>query len=85
MPFSNPDTEQICRLLHNVQSIAVVGLSPNEARPSNRVARALQSKGYRIIPVRPRHGRANALRYDRQKRSDGYCHPVHCSLDERQH
>jgi uncharacterized protein len=39
--------------LHNVHSIAVVGLSPNQARPSFRVARGLQSFGYRIIPVRP--------------------------------
>lgn len=53
MPFSNPDTEEICRLLGRVKSIAVVGLSPNEARPSFRVARGLQSLGYRIIPVRP--------------------------------
>jgi predicted CoA-binding protein len=36
-----------------VHSIAVVGLSPNQARPSFRVARGLQSFGYRIIPVRP--------------------------------
>ncbi|OGS98568.1 MAG: CoA-binding protein [Gallionellales bacterium RBG_16_56_9] len=53
MPFSNPDTEEIRRLLHKVHSIAVVGLSPNEARPSFRAARGLQSFGYRIIPVRP--------------------------------
>jgi len=53
MSFSNPKPEQIRRLLHEVHSVAMVGLSPNEARPSFRVARGLQSKGYRIIPVRP--------------------------------
>lgn len=53
MTFSNPEPEQICQLLHKVHSIAVLGLSPNEARPSFRVARGLQSRGYRIIPVRP--------------------------------
>jgi len=53
MTFSNPDAEQIRKLLQSVHDIAVVGLSPNEARPSNRVARSLQSFGYRIIPVRP--------------------------------
>lgn len=53
MPFSNPGTNEICQLLHQVRSIAVVGLSPNEARPSFRVARGLQGLGYRIIPVRP--------------------------------
>ena len=53
MPFSNPEPEQIRKLLLSVHSIAVVGLSPKEARPSFRVARGLQSFGYRIIPVRP--------------------------------
>ena len=33
--------------------IAVVGLSPNSERDSNRVARGLQREGYRIIPVNP--------------------------------
>jgi uncharacterized protein len=53
MPFTNPSTEQIRQLLLSVHSIAVVGLSPNTARPSFRVASGLQSKGYHIIPVRP--------------------------------
>ena len=53
MTFSNPEPEQILQLLHRVHNIAVVGLSPNQARPSFRVARALQSFGYRIVPVRP--------------------------------
>ncbi|MFZ2541460.1 MAG: CoA-binding protein [Gallionella sp.] len=53
MTFSNPEPEQIRQLLHRVHTIAVIGLSPNQARPSNRVARGLQGFGYRIIPVRP--------------------------------
>lgn len=53
MAFSNPEPEKIRQILHSVHSIAVVGLSPNQARPSFRVARGLQSFGYRIIPVRP--------------------------------
>jgi uncharacterized protein len=53
MTFSNFEPEKIRQILHNVHSIAVVGLSPNQARPSFRVARGLQSFGYRIIPVRP--------------------------------
>jgi predicted CoA-binding protein len=53
MTFSNPGPEKIRQILHDVHSIAVVGLSPNQARPSFRVARGLQSFGYRIIPVRP--------------------------------
>lgn len=53
MPFSNPSTEQIRQLLHEVHSIAVVGLSPNPSRPSFGVARGMQGKGYLIVPVRP--------------------------------
>jgi predicted CoA-binding protein len=53
MIFSNPAPEKIRQLLNTVHSIAVVGLSPNQARPSFRVARGLQTLGYRIIPVRP--------------------------------
>ena len=53
MKFANPSPEDICRLLREVHTIAVMGLSPNAARPSFRVAKALQSFGYRIFPVRP--------------------------------
>lgn len=35
--------------------VAVVGLSPNPARPSNRVASYLQRVGFKIIPVNPGH------------------------------
>jgi predicted CoA-binding protein len=51
--FTNPDTDAIRQLLKQIHTVAVVGLSPNESRPSFRVARGLQSMGYRIIPVRP--------------------------------
>jgi predicted CoA-binding protein len=40
-------------LLKKVRTIAVVGLSPQSARPSYFVSRAMQGFGYRIIPVRP--------------------------------
>ncbi|MDO8261999.1 MAG: CoA-binding protein [Gallionella sp.] len=53
MTFSNPEPEQIRQLLHNVHSIAMVGLSPNQSRPSFRVASGLQNLGYLIMPVRP--------------------------------
>ncbi|MBM3943607.1 MAG: CoA-binding protein [SAR202 cluster bacterium] len=39
--------------LRNSKTIAVVGLSDNPERTSYRVARYLQSVGYRIIPVNP--------------------------------
>lgn len=53
MPFVNPAADEICSLLKKVRNIAVLGLSPNQARPSFRVAKGLQGYGYRIIPVRP--------------------------------
>lgn len=41
------------QLLHNAKTIAIVGLSNNPDRPSNRIARYLQNEGFRIIPVNP--------------------------------
>lgn len=38
-----------------MKTIAVVGLSPKEIRPSYGVAKYLQSVGYKIIPVNPEH------------------------------
>lgn len=53
MSFANPAPAEILELLNKVHSIAVVGLSPDPARPSFHVAQGLQGLGYRIIPVRP--------------------------------
>lgn len=51
--FSNPDRDAIEQLLRDAKTVAVVGLSSDPARPSHRVAKALQEFGYRIIPVTP--------------------------------
>jgi predicted CoA-binding protein len=40
-------------VLARYRTIAMVGLSPRADRPSNEVARYMQSQGYRIIPVNP--------------------------------
>ncbi len=53
MAHTNPSPVEICRVLKSIRTIAVVGLSSNPARPSHGVAQALQSHGYRIVPVRP--------------------------------
>jgi predicted CoA-binding protein len=45
--------EELKDTLHNVKTIAVIGISPKEDRPSYIVASYLKSKGYRVIPVRP--------------------------------
>ncbi|WP_077620029.1 PLP-dependent aspartate aminotransferase family protein [Bacillus sinesaloumensis] len=36
------------------KTLAIVGLSSNPARPSNRLARKMQRLGYKIVPVNPR-------------------------------
>ena len=41
-------------ILDTCHVIAIVGLSSEQDRPSNRVGKYLQSNGYRIIPVNPR-------------------------------
>lgn len=46
--------EDVEHILRHSQTVAVVGLSNDPARPSNRVGRYLQSAGYRVIPVNPR-------------------------------
>jgi len=45
--------EEIKDILSTCKTVAVVGISPKEDRPSYIVASYLKSKGYRIIPVRP--------------------------------
>jgi uncharacterized protein len=42
-------------LLRSIKVIAMVGLSPNEEKPSNDVAKYLKNAGYRVIPVNPQH------------------------------
>ncbi|MCI3950639.1 MAG: hypothetical protein K0R53_124 [Burkholderiales bacterium] len=51
--FQNPDERERCALLQRIRNIAVVGLSPNPARPSYEVARAMQGYGFNVIPVHP--------------------------------
>ena len=55
------DDEDIARLARTTKVIAVVGLSPNEARPSWGVARYLQANGFRVIPVNPGHAGGRIL------------------------
>jgi predicted CoA-binding protein len=44
----------IQRLLHTSKTIAIVGLSSNELRPSHFVGYYLKRHGYRVVPVNPR-------------------------------
>ena len=49
------DPDEIARALTNAKTIAVVGCSPEESRPSNAIARYLLRAGYDVIPVNPGH------------------------------
>ncbi len=42
------------KILEETKTIAVVGLSPDPAKPSHQVAAYLKSQGYCIIPVNPK-------------------------------
>lgn len=51
--WKNPSDEELRQILLNTKTIAVVGLSENQRRPSYGVAAYLQQQGYRIVPIHP--------------------------------
>jgi predicted CoA-binding protein len=54
--FENPTREAIDNFLAQVKTIAVVGMSFDPDRPSYSVAMFMQSRGCKIVPVRPGGG-----------------------------
>ena len=56
MTYEHPPREEIKEMLRSANNIAVVGLSDNPERTSHMVSKAMQAKGYRIIPVNPKGG-----------------------------
>ncbi len=49
------DSNQLRKILQENKTLAVVGLSANDMRPSYFAAKYMQDHGYRIIPVNPRY------------------------------
>jgi predicted CoA-binding protein len=55
IPVFKPDDEQIKKILKKYHTIAIVGISQDEEKPSFRVASYLKDQDYKIIPVNPRY------------------------------
>ncbi|MFT5226618.1 MAG: putative CoA-binding protein [Polaribacter sp.] len=49
------DSDFLRRVLREYKTVAMVGLSSNESRPSNIVAKYLLDRGFTIIPVNPKN------------------------------
>lgn len=48
-----PSDEMLSKILTDTKTIALVGASPKEARPSHRVMAYLQKAGYKVFPINP--------------------------------
>lgn len=53
MNHDSYDDSYLRDILNNVRTIAVLGASPNSARPSYEVMHFLAAHGYRVFPVNP--------------------------------
>ncbi|SFZ97549.1 CoA-binding domain protein [hydrothermal vent metagenome] len=53
-PTVNSNPEEMREIFESVKTIAIIGLSPNETKASNMVAKYLQDAGYKIVPVYPK-------------------------------
>jgi hypothetical protein len=53
--FNLPVLAHVKEVLHTAKTIAVVGFSPKENRPSHMVGCYLMQAGFRVIPVNPGH------------------------------
>jgi len=54
MPLVNSNPEEMKEIFESVNTIAILGLSPDESKASNMVAKYLQDAGYKIVPVYPK-------------------------------
>ncbi|MDQ0158911.1 CoA-binding protein [Alkalibacillus salilacus] len=51
--MENPTQEKMREILINANTIAVVGLSDKPDRTSHQIAKIMQDRGYKIIPINP--------------------------------
>lgn len=51
----NATESQIKEILQKYKRVAIVGLSPNEERPSHMIASYLVRKGYDVVGINPAH------------------------------
>ena len=51
--FPMLDDDGMATVLRNARRIALIGASPNPARPSNDVFRYLLAVGYEVVPINP--------------------------------
>lgn len=70
--FNLPALTLVKEVLRSARTIAVVGFSPKENRPSNMVGRYLIEAGFHVIPVNPGHGEICGLK----------CYPDLASIPE---
>ena len=55
IPAFDTTSDEIKSILTTSKTIAIVGLSQKDERPSNKVARYLLDRGYIIVPVCPKY------------------------------
>lgn len=53
-PTINSNSQEIKKIFENTETIAIVGLSPDEEKASYKVAKYLQDNGFKIVPIYPK-------------------------------
>ncbi len=66
----------LSKVLTETKTIALVGASPNEARPSHGVMRFLLGRGYKVTPVNPGQAGKEILGQPVAARLADLAHPV---------
>lgn len=55
LPRVNSNAEEMKKYFEEARTIAVLGVSPDDSKASNHVAKYLRDVGYNMIPVYPKH------------------------------